>query len=225
MTNKIVAGLIGILLLGAATGAEAASCPAAPPVQIAFEAPSSPLAQDTSLSAKEVAAKRGGEGLSPAFYDAGIVTSSRRDNALAKLPDGTVCAAVAKLTVKITLERKLWLASELKDDACVLNAFATQYGARSKTDEDVIAAFGKTVAERYKAEVAAIGWQKAPSQEAALKAVADKVSPIMSQIDDKLTEERTAAQTKIDLSGMPADGCDGNTEKLGHKVGVGNKKS
>jgi hypothetical protein len=224
MTKKIVAGLLGLLLMGVGAAAQAASCPAAPPAQIAFEAVPSPLPQDTSASAKELAAKMGaaGDRYAAGYYDASSLTSSKRDTAIAKLPDGTVCAAIAKLTVKISLERKLWLASELKDNDCVLQAFATAYGARGKADDEATAQFGQTVVPTYQNKVAAIGWQTAKTQEAAIKEIADKVAPIMTEIQDKFLEQRTAAQGRIDLSHLPADACDGATEKLGHKVGVGN---
>jgi hypothetical protein len=226
MTKTILAGLVGMLLLGAAASAEAASCPAAPAAQIAFEAAPSPVPQDTSASAKDIALKLGAtesDRRAPGYYEASAATSSRRDTAIAKLPDGTVCAAAAKLTVKITLERKLWLASELTADQCVLTAFANAYGARAKADDEAIAEFGRTVVPTYQAQLAAIGWQSGPTQDAAIKAVGDKIAPIMSEIDAKFLEARTAAQSKIDLSHLPADACDGATAKIGGKVGIASK--
>jgi len=222
MTKTILAGLVGMLLLGIAASAEAASCPAAPPAQIAFEAVPSPLQQDTSASAKDIALKLGAtesDRRAPGYYEASAATSSKRESAVAKLPDGTVCAAATKVTVKISLERKLWLAKELTGDQCVLQAFATAYGARAKADDDVIAEFGRTVVPTYQAKVAAIGWQTGATQDAAVQAVGDKVAPIMSEIGEKFLAARAAAQAKIDLSHLPADPCDGATAKLGTKVG------
>jgi hypothetical protein len=224
MTNKIVAAVIGMLLMGLGAGAQAAGCPAAPAAQIAFEAVQSPLPQDTSASAQELAIKLGSDDKhrAPGYYEASVGLGARRDTAIAKLPDGTVCAALAKLTVKITIERKLWLASELKDNACVLQAFATSYGAQSKADDDTVAAFGQTVARSYQSMVSAIGWQSAATQDDASKAISAKLGPILAAMQTKFEDERTSAQSKIDLSKLPADGCDGATEKLGHEVGVGN---
>lgn len=224
MIKTIVAGVIGMLLMGVAATAEAAGCPAAPAAQIAYEAVPSPLPQDTSASAKDLAIKLGADAdhRAPGYYEATSAVTSRRDTAIAKLPDGTVCAVAAKLTVKISLDRKLWLASELTDDKCVLDAFAAAYGARAKADDDTVARFGQTVVPTYQAQLAAIGWQSAPSQEAAVKAVADKIAPIMTDIQEKFVAARTEAQSKIDLSHLPADACDGATAKIGHKVGIGN---
>jgi len=224
MTKTILAGLIGMLLMGLGASAKAASCPAAPPTQIAFEAAPSPVPQDTSASAKDLAIKLGADGdhRTPGHYEATVAVSAKRDTAIAKLPDGTVCAAVAKLTVKVSLDRKLWLASELNDNACVLQAFADEYGQQAKADDATIADFGKTTVPTFQGQVAAIGWQSAPTQEAAVKAVGDKIAPIMSAIQAKFLEQRTAAQSKIDLSKLPAESCDGATAKIGHKVGIGN---
>jgi hypothetical protein len=226
MTKTILAGLVGMLLLGVAASAEAASCPAAAPAQIAFEAVPSPMSEDTSASAKEIAVKLGAtesDRRAPGYYEASAATSSKRDSAVAKLPDGTVCAAAAKLTVKISLERKLWLAKELTDDQCVLQAFATAYGARAKADDEVIAEFGRTVVPTYQSRLAAIGWQSASTQDAAVQAVGDKIAPIMSEIGQKFLDARTAAQAKIDLSHLPPEPCDGATAKLGTKVGYAAK--
>ena len=224
MTKKIVAGLIGVLLMGLGAAAHAASCPAAPPTQIVFDAPTSPLPQDTSASAKDLAVKLGAgeDRLAPGYYEASAAFSARRDTAIAKLPDGTVCAALAKLTVKISLDRKLWLAHELAGNACVLQAFATSYGAQGKADDDTVAQFGKTIAANYQSKVAAIGWQTSKNQDDASKAISDKLALVLADIQAKFGDERTAAQSKIDLSQLPADKCDGETEKLGHEVGVGN---
>jgi len=224
MTKKIVAGLIGMLLVGIGATAQAASCPTAPPAQIAFEAVPSPLPQDTSASAKDLAIKLGSDAdhRAPGYYEANSAATAKRDTAIAKLPDGTVCAVAAKLTVKISLDRKLWLASELTDDKCVLQAFANAYGRRAKADDDTVVQFGQTVIPTYQAQLAAIGWQTAPSQEAAMKAVADKIAPIMTDIEAKFVAERAAAQGKIDLSQLPPEECDGETAKIGHQVGLGN---
>ncbi|HEV2674502.1 MAG TPA: hypothetical protein VGV37_08170 [Aliidongia sp.] len=224
MTKKIVVGLIGMLLMGLGAKAEAASCGAAPPTAIVFEAVPSPLAQDTSASAKDLAIKLGADSdrRAPGYYDAGVAISARRDTGIAKLPDGTVCAALVKLTVKLSLERKLWLASELTDNTCVLQAFATQYGARGKADDDAIAQFGQTTVPTYQKQLAAIGWQTAKSQEEAIKEITDKTAPVMTEIQAKFAEQRTAAQSKINLSQLPGEACDGATAKLGHKVGSGN---
>jgi hypothetical protein len=224
MTKKIIAGLIGVLLMGLGAGAQAASCPAAPAAQVAFEAPTGAMPQDTSASAKDIAAKLGAgpDRLAPGYYDASVGISARRDSAIAKLPDGTVCAAIAKLTVKISLERKLWLASELAGNACVLKAFAASYGAEATADDSAVAQLGQTIAASYQSKVAAIGWQTAKSQDEASKALSDKLAPIMSEIEAKFSDLRTSEQGKIDLSQLPADKCDGDTEKLGHEVGLGN---
>ena len=224
MTKKIVAGLIGMLLMGVGAAAQAASCPAAPPAQIAFEAVPSPLPQDTSASAKDLAAKLGAppDRLAPGYYQASVGFGAQRATSIAKLPDGTVCAALAKLTVKISIDRKLWLASELNDNACVLKAFATSYGAQATADDDTVAQFGQTAVQTFQPQVAAIGWQTSQNQDHASKAISDKIGPILSAIQAKIEEQRTAAQGKIDLSKLPADGCDGATEKLGHQVGFGN---
>jgi hypothetical protein len=225
MTKKIIAGLIGILLVGLGANAQAASCPtAAQPVQIVFEAPTGPMPQDTTASAKDLAAKLGAgpDRLAPGYYDAGVAISARRDTGIQKLNDGTVCAAMVKLTVKLTLERKLWLASELAGNACVLKAFATSYGAQATADDTAVAQFGQTIAAKYQSQVNAIGWQTSKSQEDANKAISDKLAPIMTDIQTQFADLRTAAQSKIDLSQPPADKCDGETEKLGHQVGLGN---
>jgi len=222
MTNKIVAALIGMLLMGLGTGAHAAGCPAAPPAQIAFEPQPSPLPQDTSASAKDLAIKLGADAdhRAPGYYEANTAMTSKRDTAIAKLPDGTVCAVAAKLTVKLSLDRKLWLASELNDDKCVQQAFATAYGQRAKADDDTIAQFGQTVIPTYQAQLTAIGWQTSKSQEDAVKAVADKIAPIMTDIQTKYVAARAAAQAKIDLSHLPPEECGGATAKIGRQVGV-----
>jgi len=222
MTNKIVVALIGLLLMGLGAGAQAAGCPAAPPSQIAFEPQPSPLPEDTSASAKDLAVKLGADAdhRAPGYYEANTAMSAKRDTAIAKLPDGTVCALAAKLTVKLSLDRKLWLANELTDDKCVLQAFATAYGQRAKADDDTIAQFGQTVIPTYQAQLTAIGWQTAKSQEDAIKAVADKIAPIMADIQTKYVAARAAAQAKIDLSHLPPEGCDGATAKLGRQVGI-----
>lgn len=222
MTNKIVAALIGMLLMGVGAGAQAAGCPAAPPAQIAFEPQPSPLPQDTSASAKDLAIKLGADGdhRAPGYYEASTAMTAKRDTAIAKLPDGTVCATAVKLTVKLSLDRKLWMASELNDDKCVQQAFATAYGQRAKADDDTIAQFGQTVIPTYQAQLAAIGWQTSKSQEDAVKAVADKIAPIMTDIQTKYLAARAAAQSKIDLSKLPPEECGGATAKIGRQVGI-----
>lgn len=222
MTNRIVAALIGMLLMGVGAGAQAAGCPAAPPAQIAYEPVPSPLPQDTSATAKDLAIKLGADGdrRAPGYYEATSAATAKRDTAIAKLPDGTVCAVAVKLTVKISLDRKLWLAKELTDDKCVLQAFATAYGARGKADDDTIVRFGQTVIPTYQAQLAAIGWQTSKSQEDAVKAVADKIAPIMADIEAKFVAERATAQSKIDLSHLPPEECDGATAKIGRFVGI-----
>jgi len=224
MTKKILAALIAILLMGLGAGAQAASCPASQPAEIAFEPQPSPLPQDTSASAKDLAIKLGADAdhRAPGYYEANSALSSKRDTGIQKLPDGTVCAIAVKLTVKLSLDRKLWLASELNDDKCVQQAFATAYGQRAKADDDTIAEFGRTVIPTYQAQLSAIGWQSAKSQEDAVKAVADKITPIVSDIQEKYIAARAAAQAKIDLSKLPPEECDGQTAKIGHRIGIGN---
>lgn len=222
MTKTIVAGLVGmLLLLGFGAAAEAAPCPAPQPAQIVLEAVPSPLPQDASASAKELALKMGADGpdrRTPGFYDASIGYTSRRDAAVQKLPDGSVCATLVKLTVKLSLQRKLWLASELNDDACVLKAFADEFGGQAKADDDAIAQFGQTAVPSFQPQVSAIGWQVAKTQEAALQEIADKVAPIMTALEAKFVEARTAAQAKIAPWKMPTEDCDGAMAKLTPKV-------
>ncbi|GGF02413.1 hypothetical protein GCM10011611_04880 [Aliidongia dinghuensis] len=218
--GKIMAGLVGVLLLGFGAAAHAASCPAAPPAQIAFEAVPSPLTQDTSATAKDLALKAGATGTdrrTPGFYDASVGFTAKRDAAIAKLPDGTVCASLAKLTVKLSLDRKLWLANELTDNACVLKAFADEIGGQAKADDQAVAQF-QTVVPTYQPQVAAIGWQTAKSQDAAMQAIADKAAPIMQALQAKFVEIRAAAQSKVDLSKLPAEDCDGAMAKIAPKV-------
>ena len=101
-------------------------------------------------------------------------------------------------------------------------AFASAYGRRAKADDDTVVQFGQTVIPTYQAQLTAIGWQTGSSQEAAVKAVADKIAPIMADIEAKFVAQRAAAQAKIDLSQLPPEECDGETAKIGHKVGIGN---
>jgi hypothetical protein len=221
MTKYIVAGLVGMLLTGFGATAEAAPCPAPQPAQIVLEAVPSPLPQDTSASAKDLALKAGADSAdrkTPGFYDASVALTSRRDAAVQKLPDGSFCAALVKLTVKLSLERKLWLASELNDDACVLKAFADEFGGQGKADDEAIAQFGQTAVPSFQPQVSAIGWQVAKTQEAALQEIADKVAPIMTALQAKFVEARTTAQAKVDLSKLPAEDCDGAMAKLAPKV-------
>ena len=227
MIKNIVAGLVGILLMGLGATAQAASCPAAQPAQIVFEAVPSPLPQDTSASAKDLAVKLGAgpDRRTPGYYEAAASFSARRETAVAKLPDGTVCAALAKLTVKISFERKLWLASELAGNACALKAFAGPYDAQAKADDDTTAQFGQTIAAAYQSQLAAIGWQTAKSQDDASAAISTKLPPILADIQAKFGDQRDAAQSKIDLSTPPADKCDGATETLGRQVGMGTVKA
>jgi hypothetical protein len=220
MTKKILAGLVGILLLGYGAAAEAAPCPAPQAAQIVLDAAPSPLAQDTSASAKDLALKTGAtdaDRKTPGYYDASISMTARRDSAVTKLPDGTVCAALVKLTVKLALDRKLWLANELTDDACVLKAFADEFGGQAKADDEAIAQFQAAVPS-FQPQVAAIGWQTAKTQDAALQEVTEKSAPIMSALQAKFAEIRAAAQSKVDLSKLPPEECDGATAKLARKV-------
>jgi hypothetical protein len=220
MTKKIVAGLIGALLLGLGTAAQAASCPAAPTTQIVFEKLPSDLSQDVTLTTREVATKAGSShSRIPAFYDADVSTSSARATSIAKLPDGTVCAALGKLTVRIGLTRKLYLAKELTENSCVLNAFAAEYGERAKADDATLDEFAKTLTTDHQAEFNAIGWQTAATQDDAVKMVGEKSSAVLNNILPKFIEMREAAQAKIDTSKLPADGCNGATQKLSLKVG------
>ncbi len=180
--------------------------------------PDRPRIRTEPVAAGHECLRKGADRRTPGFYDASVAMSARRDAAVQKLPDGTVCAALVKLTVKLSLERKLWLASELKDDACVLKAFADEFGGQGKADDEAIAQFGQTAVPAFQPQVSAIGWQTAKSQEAALQAIADKVAPIMTALQAKFAETRAAAQSKVDLSKLPADDCDGAMAKIAPKV-------
>jgi len=201
--------------------AQAASCPAFPPTAIKFLAVTSPIERDTSKTAKELAAMGTATRPQPVKYEHEIAASALRSVGLQTLPDGTVCAALAEITFKLGFKRKLYIAKEFSEDSCVAATMADYESPLIKSDDDVLAQFGATLAQTYAADVAAIGTNADKNKDEVQKPLLAKASALLNdKIAAAFEQDVNAATAKVDLSKWNKASCDGATDRALASISV-----
>jgi len=211
---------IGVAALGCGS-AQAAACPAFPPATIKFEALPSNVERDTGKTAKELASMRSATDPLPVTYDRSIAGSATRDVGIQKLPDGTVCAAVQVVHVKLGYKRKIYVAKEFAQDECVANTMADFEMPAVKNDDAVLAAFGASLDKTYGAELNAIGTNAARSSEDAQKPLLAKASALFQdKIYPAFEQQVVAGAGKVDMSKWQKASCDGATDKAFASISV-----
>ncbi len=216
MIRFILAAACGLVL--ASGSAFAAGCPVFPPTTIKYVPASGDVVRDTSKTAKEL----GGSGKPlPARYEHDLDVSASRQIAMQKQPDGSVCAGLANVDIKLGVKRKIYIAQELAQDPCVADNIADFEMPFARADEAVVAAFGPKVPETYKAEITAIGTNVGPSTEEAQKPLLQKMSAILNdKINTDFATQLAAATAKVDVSKWQEASCNGATDKAFAAAGL-----
>jgi hypothetical protein len=212
--HRLLFAAVGALIL-AAGGAHAATCPAFPPPVIKFVPLPSDVERDTSKSAKDLAATRAAAKPLMSAYEAALSASTNRSVSTLKQADGTVCAALHEVDIKLGFQRKIYVAQEFAGNACVADTAADLQAPLVKTDDETLAQFGATIERAYASEINAIGMSTGTSQEDAQKPLLDKMSALMKEkIFPAFTKQVADADAKVDLlSQWKKAACDGATDK------------
>jgi hypothetical protein len=204
----LAAGALG------AGGAGAAECPAFPPAAIKFTAMPPEIERDTSLSAKDLGKAISADKPMPGGYTRALSGAAAQRLSLAKLPDGTVCAAVHEIEFKIGIKRKIYVAQELANDSCVVDTVADIESPLVRSDDDALMRVGAALSQTFAAEVAALGTSIGPSQDEARKPLTEKVSALWrDKVFPAFEREMSAAAAKVDLTQWKKAPCGGATDK------------
>jgi hypothetical protein len=212
--HRVLFAAFGVLIL-ATGGAHAATCPAFPPPVIKFTALPSDVERDTSKSAKELAATRAAAKPLPSAYETALSASTARSVSTLKQADGTVCAALHEVDIKLGFQRKIYVAQEFAGDGCVADTIADFQAPLVKSDDDSLAQFGATIPAAYASEINAIGTATGTSQEDAQKPLLEKMSQLMKdKIFPAFSKQVSDADAKVDLpSQWKKAACNGATDK------------
>jgi hypothetical protein len=213
MYRPFLATFGALLLVGG--GAHAASCPPFPPPVVKFVPLPSDVERDASKSAKELAATRATAKPLMSAYEAALSAATNRSVSTLKQPDGTVCAALHEVDIKLGFNRKIYVAQEFAGNGCVADTAADFQAPLIKSDDEALAQFGASIPQTYAAEIAAIGTATGPSQEEAQKPLLEKMSALMKdKIFPTFTKQVVDADAKVDLPGQWKKApCDGATDK------------
>jgi hypothetical protein len=207
--------VLAVLLLAAGAGsARAATCPAFPAPVIKFTAMPAELERDTSLSAKDLGKTISIDKAMPSGYGRAVSGAAAQSMSVAKLSDGTVCAAVREVEFKLGIKRKIYVAQELATDSCVADTVADIEMPLARSDDETLARFGSTLSAAYAGDLAGIGTSVGANPEDARKPLIDKVSVIWrDKIFPAFEHEMSAAAAKVDLGKWKKAPCDGATDK------------
>jgi hypothetical protein len=218
--NRLILAAAGMLALGSGS-AVAASCPAFPPPVIKFVPLPSDVARDTSKTAKELGATTASPGPQPVRYEHDLDASVARAVAIQKLPDGTICAGLQEVDIKLGFKRKIDIAKEFADNSCVANTIADYEAPAVKADDEALAAFGATIPQTYGADVNAIGTNAGKDQDDAQKPLLLKVSALLKdKIYPAFEKQVGDSAAKVDLSKWQKAPCDGATDKAMAAAGL-----
>jgi hypothetical protein len=211
---RLFLATFGAVLLMCGT-AQAASCPPFPAPVVKFIPLPSDVERDTSKSAKELASLRATAKPLPSAYEAALSASTARSVSTLKQADGTVCAALHEIDIKLGFNRKIYVAQEFAGNGCVADTIADFQAPLVRSDDEVLAQFGAAIPQTYGAEIAAIGTATGPSQEEAQKPLLEKMSVLMKdKIFPAFTKQVGDVDAKVDLPGQWKKApCDGATDK------------
>lgn len=221
MLHRILAA--ALVAAGLACGsAQAASCPAFPPATITFVPLPSEVQRDTSRSAKDIAATSATpDKAKPVSYEHTAAASVAHKDSVQKLPDGTFCAGVSEVIFKLGYQRKVFIASELADNQCIVNTVVDFEAPQIKADDDALAQFGAGLSKTYAADVKAIGATTGATQDDAVKALKEKVSALLNnKVYADFGKQVAAATATVDTSKWQIDKCDGATAKAFASAGI-----
>jgi hypothetical protein len=212
--HRVLFAAFGVLIL-ATGGAQAATCPAFPPPVLKFTALPSAVERDTSQSAKELAATRAAAKPLPSAYEAALSAATARSVSTLKQADGTVCAALHEVDIKLGFQRKIYIAQEFAGDGCVADTIADFQAPLVKSDDESLAQFGAAIPTVYASEINAIGIATGTSQEDAQKPLLEKMSQLMKdKIFPAFSKQVSDGDTKVDLpSQWKKEACNGATDK------------
>jgi hypothetical protein len=209
--SLLVALPAAILICGSA---EAAKCPNFPAPVIKFVPLQNDVERDTGKSAKEIGATGSSTKPLPVNYDHSLAGSAAEAIQTQTQPDGTVCAALQEFDVKLGIKRKILIAQEFAGDACVADTIADIETPVVKSDDAVLAEYGASIAQRFAAEVNAIGTTTGKTPDEAKQPILDKISVVFKEkifpAFSQMVVERTA---KVDLTKWQKASCNGATDK------------
>ena len=212
-----------LLAAGLASGsAQAASCPAFPPATILFVPLPSEVQRDVARSAKDIAATSSAPAKAkPVSYEPSVGASVAHKDSAQKQANGTFCAGLAEVTIKLGVTHKVFIASELADNDCVVNTLLDYEAPVIKAGNDTLAEFGAKLAQSYDADVKAIGATTGATQDDAIKALKEKVSDLLNKkIYPDFEKQLSAADIKADTSKWQAAPCNGATAKAFASAGI-----
>lgn len=211
-TRRRVAGLALILALPLGCGtALAASCPSFPAPIVQFTPMPDDMTRDTGKNAVELgtAAKP-----MPVRYERQLESSLGESVLVQTEADGTVCAMLKEVEVKIGFKQKVYVASEFAGDGCVADTIADFAMPLAKSDDAALAGFGFAIGHRYAADFLTIGSDAERTPDDAKKALAAKVAALwQSRIYPALLRALDDAAQAADTGHWQKAACNGATEK------------
>jgi hypothetical protein len=216
MNRTMLAAAIA-LSFGCGTAHAAGSCPAFPPPTAKFEALPSALDRDMSKTGNEISAAAGdGEGKwRYEVYTPELAGSLSRKVQMQQAPGGALCGALAEVTFKLGFKRKIAVAKETADNACVADAFASQADPVIKAEDAALASFGASIPAKYAADIAAIGTVQGADQDAIQAPVREKLSALFNdKIYPEFEKAVTTARKAVDVKDWKPAECNGDTKKI-----------
>jgi hypothetical protein len=211
-TRPWLAGLALILALPLSCGAAlAASCPAFPPPVVRFTPMPGDMARDTSKTALELGTSAKPM---PVRYERQLASSLGESVMMQTQPDGTVCAALMAVDVKLGFKRKMYVAQEFAGDGCVADTITDFAMPLANGDDAALAAFGPAIGQTYAADFTAIGTDADKSQDAAKQALAAKVASLwQGKIYPAVMHALDQAAQAADTGHWQKASCNGATAK------------
>jgi hypothetical protein len=213
--TMLAAGII--LGFGCGTAHAAGSCPAFPAPVVKFEALPSAPERDLSKTGKEIAAAAGDSGDKWRYesYASEVTGSLTRKVAMQQAPAGAQCGALAEVTFKLGFKRKLAVAKEAADNACVADAFASQADPVVKAEDAALNSFSASIAKTYAADIAAVGTVQGANQDAIQAPIREKLSALFNDKIYPAFEKQVADSRKTaDLKDWKPAECNGDTQKI-----------
>jgi hypothetical protein len=211
--------LFGLALVGGALAlalpfggsALAASCPAFPAPVVQFTPMQGDMARDTSKSATELGSSAKPM---PVRYERELASSLAESVTMQTQPDGTVCAALSQVNVKLGFKRKMYVAEEFAGDGCVADTIVDYAMPLANGDDAALAQFGSAIGQTYAAEFTAISTDADRSQDAAKQALATKVATLwQGKIYPSLVHALDDAARAADMGHWQKAACNGATAK------------
>ncbi len=216
--KKTMLAAAAVLALGSGAAHAAGSCPAFTPAVVKFQVVDNPIERDASKGAKEIAAAKGDGSDHWRYQDYSVEDSiaTSRSVQMQQLPNnGPMCGALAEVNFKLSFKRKITVAKESADNACVEDAFASQAQPIVKAEDAAAAQFGNSLDATYGKDVRAIGAVQGADQAAVQAQIRDKLSALFNDKIYPAFEKQIAESHKsVNLADwQPAD-CNGETKKI-----------